>query len=264
MITKKDIISKITDEEEKIVISKVYDKYLTAYKNYEITYTDFLNPIVLSKIYTMFQYDNEIEVKLDGGFKRAERNIVTFINKNLYEACYDIPLTACKISYNAKYSKSLKHKDFLGALIGLGIKREKLGDINLFEDYAIVIMYKDMFSYITNNLEYVGRTKVKVSELDLKDVDKFFENKPTKEKVLTVSSLRADSVVASAFNLSRNNAQSYIKNEKLFINWVVVNSVSKEVKLNDIITVRGLGRIKINELKGNSKKGKEIINIKIY
>ncbi len=264
MISKKELLSKAMSDDEKILFSKIYDKYMKTYKYFETTNTDFLNPIVVSKMHSMFKFDSEIEIRLDGGLETAERKIVTFVNKNAYEPDINTPLCACKITYNSKFSKELKHKDFLGALIGLGIKREKIGDINLLENYAVVIIYSDIASFVLNNLQQIGRTKVKIEEVTLENVENLFESNPKKEKIVTVSSLRIDAIIAVAFNLSRSNAQKYIRNEKVFVNWSVANNASKEVKIDDIITVRGAGRIKIEQLKGISKKGKNILSIKIF
>ncbi len=264
MINRSEVLKNVVDNDEKVEIAKIYDKYLLAFKNYEITYSDFLNPALLVKVYNIFKYDNDVDIKIQGGFKTSERNIVVFINKNLYEMDYNLPLSFCKISYNKKYSKILQHKDFLGAIIGIGIKREKLGDINLFDEYAIVTVYKDITSYITNNLEYVGKTKVCIAEVTLDDCENIMQQKEKKEKVITVSSLRIDTVISTIFNLSRSNASKIINSEKVFLNWSVCSTVSKEIAEGDIVTVRGYGRVQISNSKGRSKKGKEILNIILY
>lgn len=266
MISKKEVLKNILDEDEKIIISKVYDKYLKTLKDFETTYTDFLNPSVLSKVTKIFKFDTDVQMEIDAGTKSnlSERYIVVFINKNLGSDEFLTPLTLCKISYNSKFGKELQHKDFLGALIGLGIKREKMGDISIFEDYALVTLYKDMISYILNNLDYVGRTKVKTEELDISEQNLPKVDKEKKSKLITVASLRLDTIVSGAFNLSRNNASKLIKSEKVFINWEMCNNISKELKNDDIVTARGYGRIKIENLKGKSKKGKEIINLILY
>ncbi len=264
MINKRDILNQISDNDEKIIISKVYDKYINAYKKYEISYTDFLNPAVTSKVNKIFKYDGEVDIFINGGFDISERNIAIFVNKNLYLDEVEAPITACKISYNNKFSKTLQHKDFLGSLIGLGIKREKLGDIHINEGYAIIIVYSDISSYIINNLEYVGRTKVLVEEINLNEYNKEINNKEYKEKTITVASLRLDNVISNVFNLSRSNASKLINNEKVFINWETISNISKDVKEGDIITARGYGRMKIDKVKGVSKKGKMILNIILY
>ncbi len=264
MLIKKDLLNVSDNNEEKIILSKVYDKYIDAYKYYEVTYTDFLNPIIISKLYSILKNDNDIDMFLEGGFKNAERNIIVFANNNLYENSYKTNVTACKILYNERFSKSLKHKDFLGSLLGLGLKREKIGDIKLFQNYAIAVINEDILSYIKNNLEYVGKTKVKVESVQLDLINELLETNNSKEQTITVSSVRIDAIIATTYNLSRSNAQKLIKSEKVFLNWSVVNSTSRELKINDVVTVRGSGRFKIMEYVGTSKKGKYIINIKIY
>ncbi len=263
MINRRDVLNS-TQSEEKIELSKIYDKYLRAYKNYEISFTEFINPVLLAKAYSVFKYDKDIDLKIDGGFEVSERNIIIFSNVNINDENYNSPLSFCKITYNTKYSGKLQHKDFLGSLIGLGIKREKIGDIHLFEECVVVIMYKDIVSYVINNLEYVGRTKVKVEEVTLEDCKDLFSNDSKKELTITVSSLRLDVVIAKVFNLSRSNVLKFINSDKVFINWLMCNNSSKELKDGDIITARGYGRIKILNIKGMSKKGKVILNIIMY
>ncbi|MDE6182172.1 MAG: hypothetical protein K2F59_03090 [Eubacteriales bacterium] len=263
MIKKQEILKYIKDKDDKILYSKVLEQLTFCEKNYEKTFTEFLPILKASEILSYInKYNIEQNIKVFGGYENAERVIILFSPEYLEIEDEDFTIDVLEISYNEKYSRELTHRDFLGSIIGLGIDRSKIGDIILEGNKAICFVQNSISSYIETNLERVGSTKVKVKSSLLKEYD--IPKPKYEEKTIIVSSLRLDSVLGHSFNLARGKIANIIKGEKAFLNWALETNVSKIVKENDIITLRGFGRIKILEITGKTKKDRIVLNIIKY
>lgn len=260
MQNKYDVLNTIHDKDTKTEISKIFDKADDAYTNNKISITHFLSPTFVSKTLELIDYD-DLKICVYGGYENAERCICSFSPKNTVVKNDDYMIDILKITYNQKYSKELKHSDFLGSLMGLSINRDYIGDIIVEESLAYIFVCSKMSNFIIDNLQKVGRTNVKIekctTELDLfqKELD---------EIKTSVTSLRIDVILSKIFNLSRNEVKDLINGGKVFLNWIEISDSSKIVKDNDIITLRGYGRIKYLESTGVSKKGKIIIKYLKY
>ena len=170
-----------------------------------------------------------------------------------------IPKTYFEIEGNFKF-KSISHRDYLGALLNLGIKREKIGDIIIHDNFCQVVVSEDICDFIIINLEKVSKNKVKVKEITVKDIIESEQN--FKEISFTVSCLRLDSVIGGVYNLSRSESLKLIKGEKVHVDYEKIISPSKEIKTNSLISVRGHGRA-IIEIGDMTKKGRIKIRAKI-
>jgi len=223
-------------------------------KNKKERYTDFLNlssQKLLEKI--IFPY-KEIEYLFDGGFERAERKIA-IIYPNFISP-KEVPISALRIMGNLE---RLSHRDILGALLGLGIKRDKTGDIVLKDNVCDIIIHKDVESFVLMNLNKIGRENIKISSIKLSDIMQ--PEIKYKDIFSTVASLRLDSITASGFNISRSKASQLIKSGSANVNWEYKDDPSYQIKENDIISLRGFGRIELKEVKGITKKGRISIHI---
>ncbi|WP_317368266.1 YlmH/Sll1252 family protein [uncultured Tyzzerella sp.] len=263
MVNKQNILNNIQNKEDKILFSKIIDQLNFCVKNYENTFTDFL-PIlkyleinsILSKQYI------EQNIHFFGGFEDAERVVVGFFPEYTEPDEKSFPINLLEITYNEKYSRELTHRDFLGAILGLGIERTKVGDIIIENNRAICFLKNEIIDYININLDKVGNTKVKTKVLELKEYN--IKTPKMEEKNIIISSLRLDAVLSGAFNIARGRVSDYIKGEKAFVNFVIEATGSKNVKTGDIITLRGLGRIKILGVVGKTKKDRVVLNIAKY
>lgn len=235
--------------------NNLYNKLKIAeVKGFPIYTKEFYPPNVWSVIKDYCRH-NSLECYVEGSFPDSERRTINFnISNNLEE------VIILKVSYNDKFNR-LKHKDFLGALMGLGIKREKLGDIVLIDNECFFATFNDMEFYIIESLTKVGNVNVKVEKYD-SDTSKLVPN--FEEKVVLCSALRIDAVVASICNISRTNAVEFLSSGKVLINYSTIVQKNYEVKVNDRITVRGVGKFIINEIIGLSKSGRLKISIKKY
>jgi len=253
------LLKNIKDDEQKILFAKFIDKAVYCQKNFTAAFTEFFNIFKAGEF--LKEYQTDVCIKFFGGFDDAERVIAVFypdfieVNKN------DFPISAIKISYNAKYSKKLCHRDFLGSILSIGISRDKIGDIIVLDNYAIIFVKSEIADFIVFNVDRIGKTKVNLNIININDYNEIiYSKRQIYEKRITAASVRVDAIVSSAFNISRSKVSEIISAEKIFINWSKVLSGSKFVNENDIITVRGRGRIKIKEIRGNTKKGRMIIN----
>ncbi len=256
----KNILKSAADEEEKFALAKAVDRANIAIKSFRAEFSPFMDPYKAYKFKALLSSERDIKISLFGGYDMAERLKLGFFPE--YEEIDEsaFPITAIEIKYNSQFSSNITHRDFLGSILGLGITREKLGDIILEDSKAVAFADSDIADYICINLEKVKRTKVRCQILE--------NYKPKEaeitEKRFTVASLRLDAVLSNAFNLSRGKTSDLIKGEKAYLNWKNETSLSKTVAENDIITLRGYGRIKILEVIGTTKKDRILINIGIY
>lgn len=255
----KNILKMASDDDEKILLAKTIDKANIAIKTHRSEFSVFMDPYKAHKFKSFISSQREIDVMLYGGYDMAERLKLGFFTEYDTPDVNDFPITTLEIKYNSQFSSSLTHRDFLGSVLGLGITREKIGDIILESSRAIVYCDEDIADYISFNLDKVKRTKVNCSVI----TDYMPPVAEMSEKKFTVSSLRLDAIVSHAFNISRGKAADYIKSEKVFVNWKNEISVSKPIAENDVITLRGYGRIKVLEILGTTKKDRILLNIGI-
>lgn len=221
-------------------------------------YSEFLN------LYEQTVLFNEIKYgfTLYGGFEDAERKLACFGDENEFGYAPAPPIALVKVSpLSQKFSDDLTHRDFLGSLIGLGIKREALGDIVITGNTAYVFCLESICRYITDNLIKVRRTSVKCET-----VENLPENalpKP-KEKLLIVSSMRLDTGISAVYDISRSKSAALVESEKVFINSKLTDSLSKSIEIGDTVSVRGYGRFRYKDIAGGTKKGRTRIICEIY
>ena len=234
-----------------LIVERAKDLYSQAQKKGR-AFTDFLNPVEASALFSV--YKNKI--RAFGGYPDAERKIIGF-----GDVCdEDFPVVALSVTCDTRFNKPPGHRDYLGALLGLGLVRDKIGDIRCGENGAVVYAVRDIAGYITANLERVGKAAVKIAE---SVVFPDLNNNETTVKI-NVASLRLDAVVSSAFKIARNKAAALIESEKVLVNWQIAAKPSKTLNQGDILTVRGYGRVKIGTEAGRTKKDRMILEVVKY
>lgn len=199
--------------------------------------------------------------KLFGGYEYSERQMAAFLpDAFCYEYFY--PISILRIQpLQKKFSETLSHRDYLGAILNLGIERSKIGDILVREDNTVLFVHNSLEAFVTEELRRIRHTAVMVTAEDMQD----FSYQPNiEEKKGTVSSLRLDSLLALAFSSSRSKLVSYIEGGKVFVNGKLVTSNGCQIKEDDIISVRGLGRFQYKELLAQTKKGRYYVMIYLY
>lgn len=174
----------------------------------------------------------------------------------------DPPFDCMKIApVNRKFAEELTHRDYLGAIMNLGIERSMLGDIVMKDGNAYVFVLKKMSRYLVENLTTIRHTTIFAEVTE--DAGEIL--KPEFEEIVgTVSSIRLDSIVALCGRLSRTKAAAYIEAEKVFINGQVATNVSRNLKDGEIISVRGVGKFKFDSAGGQTKKGRTVVTLLKY
>ncbi len=202
------------------------------------------------------------KLSLDGGYPGAERRMACFGSAEDcgYEACP--PLVCIKIAPIApKFAGELTHRDFLGAAMGLGIKREMLGDIIVHQKCGYMFCSESLADYICQSLESVGRTAVKCTIAQALPVE---STELPPEQELIIGSVRLDAVAAAVYGLSRGEAKQAVEKGLVSINSVLSQSPAAHLNEHDIVSFRGKGRFIFEGLRRETKKGRLWAAVRIY
>ena len=228
----------------------------TAYQRGIAVFSDFLNLNELNIFQSLRGEFSYLETETFGGYELAERQIAVFRPEApVFYA--DYPVKCLKITpLNAKFAEELNHRDYLGAVLNLGIDRACLGDILVEEDAAYLFCLERMADFIRDNLIRIRHTSVYVEQVE---AENFHYEPKYKEVSGTVASVRLDKLLALAFNASRSSLTGLIEGGKVFVNGKLVTSNGYEPKVGDLISVRGMGRFRFRETGGQSKKGREYV-----
>lgn len=219
------------------------------------TFSDFLN---LEEISLLKSLHTESEYNLYGGYDNADRCVASFGECEEYQ----YPISCIKIEpANQKFADELSHRDFLGALMNLGINRSTLGDIIVTNNTGYLFCLNSIKEYILQNLDRIKHTTVRCTESVLPA--EIAEKKPEPVE-LTVSSQRVDIIVAAVFKLSRNAVTQLVNQEKVFINSKIAYKESLTLKSGDIVSVRGKGKFIFDGEIRQTKKNKSVIGIRLY
>lgn len=262
-MVKEEILRKLSKSEDKLIVSKVLDRFILCEKAKKLTITDFLDPRLQSIVSKCLEADNIDNYLFYGGYAGAERAVVAFCPSDM-RATEEPELAGLFkiLKISLMHRENVNHRDYLGALMGLGIKREKVGDILVKDDYCLVIVHNDMADFIRYNLDKVGNVKVQV---DFQEMESLSAYEPkVKDIRTTVASLRLDSVASAGFGMSRSKVADFIKAEKVNLNWEIMPSVTKTVKEGDIISIRGKGRVVLQEVGKTTKKDRISVYLKKF
>ncbi|MCH5317396.1 MAG: hypothetical protein J1E05_05415 [Eubacterium sp.] len=220
------------------------------------TFSDFLNMEEKSLLESL---KLNTEYCFFGGYDMAERCVAAF-GYGCESA--EFPISIIKAEpVSPKFADKLSHRDFLGSLMGLGIKREVVGDIVIADNIGYIFCLNSIADYITQSLDKVKHTTVKCSVIDT--LPEAAQSIP-EEKQLIAASERLDVIIAAVYNFSRSEAKEFFINRKIFVNSALCANFSRTPKAGDIISVRGKGRFVYNGVLGNTKKNRLIISVGIY
>jgi RNA-binding protein YlmH len=229
------------NKEESMLQKRLVELSRLAYNRGIVVFSDFLNLNELNILHTTPKDMFLSQYKTYGGYDLSERQMAVFLPDALYYE-YEYPIQTIEVSpLNKKFSEDLTHRDYLGALMNLGIDRCKIGDIIAEDHKALIFVKEEMAEYVTDNLTQIRHTHVKATIGFQVDYEPRYE-----ELKGTVSSIRLDSVLALAYPLSRSKITSQIEAGKVFVNGKLITSNGYRLKENDIISVRKMGRIAYN------------------
>ena len=233
----------------------------SATKNY-YTFTDFLGLSEHSIFFDAKPNLKSLAYKAFGGDERCERVMIRFGDPEELGYKEPFPISIIKIQpKSAKFADKLTHRDFLGAILNLGIERSTLGDILIIENCGYLFAKSDIADYIASSLERIKHTDIRCEIVDSIPEGITFV---TEIKRIMLSGERLDAVVAKTYSLSREDAQSLFKKRLIFVNGKCTESTSYTPKADEIISVRGHGRFIYRGVVGTSKKGKLNAEVEVY
>ncbi len=242
-----------TNPEDREILARALDLAEVTSKSHRPQVTDFYNPYCCAMIARAVGYISGLAVAVDGGYPAAERSRVLIFPDYLVAGDVDAGLSFLAVQGRFRFN-TVTHRDYLGALLGLGLRREKLGDILVGEDGAQIIVATEVSEFIQMGLTSVGRVGVSVSAINraaLKPPVRDY-----REIKVTVQSLRLDTVAAHGFGLSRTKISREIAVGKIFLNWRLCLEPAAPVRPGDMISARGRGRVAVEQTGGQTKKGR--------
>lgn len=248
-------------KEEMMFQKRLVELSRIAYHRGIVTFSDFLNLNELNILHTTPKDQFLCRYETFGGYHLAERQIVAFLPDALYYE-YEYPFQQIEISpINQKFAEDLTHRDYLGAVMNLGIERCKLGDILATNERAILFVKEELSDYIMENLTRIRHTSIQTSLLSSIEPDYEPEYE---ERQGSVASIRLDTILSLAYPLSRSKLTSYIEAGRVFVNGKLITSNGYRLKEGDMISVRKMGRISYNGILSETKKGRYMISIRKY
>lgn len=253
-------LTKKQKEEDKLLEAKVFDKIKQSKNRNQFSHTDFLDlsqQELVKKIMTIHHFDHG---KLFGGYEGAERRMLIIFPQMIQEyidedSYYKKIVKGIRILLPKELYGTYEHRNYLGALMKLGIKREKIGDILIREDGADIIISIEIEKFLLENLKTLTRfQKAKISSISISEV----MVAPTKKEQFTINvpSMRLDCIVGELARCSRSSALALIQQERVFVNFKEELSQGKQISENTYITIRGKGRFRIVKIEGTTRSGR--------
>ncbi len=243
-------------------VDKAWDWLFRASEQHAVKLTDFLDPRQAYIFGTLAGRHPDAGVQLFGGHEQAERKRAWIAPDYMQSSEDSFQLSVLVItSEDAQFGK-LTHGDFLGSLLGLGLKRDKIGDIYVLEGQCHCVIASEIADYIRLQLQQVNRVHVRT---DLVPLSQLQTSAQTLEEMnISVASMRMDGIVSDVYRLSRAKVLPPIKNGRCKVNWKVEEDPSQILKAGDVISFQGFGRFRIIEAQGETKKGRIRLKVGKY
>jgi RNA-binding protein YlmH len=240
--------------DEKSFVDRAWEWVERAAVRHEVRRTDFLDPRQAFILLSLAGRSRDVTVRLDGGSPDAERKRALIAPD--YKPLDDEPMgiTVLSIESSDRRISELDHGDYLGAILGLGIKREKIGDLHVRPDGCHALIAEEIGDFIIGHMKQVHRLDVSVSLLPLSELQ---EVRPRLEEVaISVASLRLDGVASDVFRLSRSKILAPIRAGHCKVNWKTEDDPSTMLREGDVVSLKGFGRFKLLEVEGTTKSGR--------
>ncbi|MEB3164461.1 MAG: photosystem II S4 domain protein [Prochlorothrix sp.] len=232
--------------ENREILARVLDRAEQALRTWEIITTDFLSPPELAEVTPVLGRLTEVTWVAWGGYEQAERQRLALARSELPLDRDQVPLAALNIAGNFLFDAAT-HRDFLGALLGTGLVREKVGDLIVVGDRgAQAIVVPELVEFLGMSLNQVRSVPVKTTAIEFADLR--IQPPRTKELTTVEASLRLDAIASAGFGMSRSKMVDLIQSGEVRVNWKGITQASHGVKTGDLIAIRGKGRLSIGEI----------------
>ncbi len=248
--------------EDRLALAKVLDKAEQASVRNLPAATDFLSPQQRARALDLLRLAgiSESAYVLQGGYEGAERQVLQFLPDWMEPEIAETPIRCLRAVFREE--EQLTHRDFLGSLMGMGIVREKVGDILVAPGSADLLVLEGVADFLLRSWSSAGRTRLRVSAIGLESLHiPVIQRKEVRD---TVSSLRLDAVAASGFRLARGKAAALIESGKVQLNWRECVKPDKLLEAGDVVSARGFGKFELSEVGGLTRKGRVSIVLQIY
>ncbi len=230
--------------EHRDVVARVLDGVDQALRTWDVVTTDFLSPPELAEAQQVVGRLTEVTTLGWGGYAQAERQRLAIVRSELDLDPDRVPLALLAMAGNFLFDPA-SHRDFLGAILGTGIVREKLGDLVLLGDRGAQLI-------LEMNLTQVRSVPVKTQTIPWEDL----RVRPPQTKTLTTveASLRLDAIASAGFGMSRSKMADLITGGDVRVNWKTITQASHSVKSDDLIAIRGKGRLVVGPIAVTKKE----------
>lgn len=250
-------------DQDRFILLKVLDKAQTAMKTWGYTCTDFLDPFKRALVRDLLLHIKGLQYIEFGGYENANRQSFVFMTSDMSKELFEPDQMFALVSVTPTAGiDALTHRDYLGAVMNLSINRDFFGDIVLNPKGCMIIGKKSIIETIHTSLTNVGKYTVSTQMESLEDI--IVPEEKVNEQSISVSSLRLDGIISKAFHISRSDAADYIKSGKVFVNYKETIDLSKSISENTVISCKGLGKMELLEVSGETKKGRLRIKINVY
>lgn len=263
-MTKTELLNKFAkDPEERVVLARALDQMDRAANRSIPCATQFLSPAQRAALEPLIAASGRPKHLFHGGYEGAERTVCVFLpdwqEAEDWDAAEELAAIQCVYPPTGA---ELTHRDLLGGLMGIGLTREKVGDILAGESAAQIVCMKEAAPIILSQFEQAGRYRLRLKEIPLTDL----APAPAQVKLIhdTVSTLRLDAVLASGFSLARAKAADAVTGGRVSVNHRECLKPDRPVGEGDVLTCRGLGKCVLKTVGGQSRKGRIIIEIERY
>lgn len=248
--------------EDRLALAKVLDKAEQAASRNIPASTDFLSPQQRLRAQDLLRLAGipETAYVLQGGYEGAERQIFLFLPDWLEAENAESPIRCLRAAFREEEKPT--HRDFLGSLMGMGIVREKVGDILVARGSADLLVLEGVADFLLQSWTSAGRTKLSVSAIEPENLH--IPTVQRKEVRDTVSSLRLDAVASSGFRLARGKAAALIESGRVQLNWRECVKPDKLLEAGDVVSARGFGKFELSEVGGLTRKGRISIVLQVY
>lgn len=250
-----------TEKELKQLRMRLMELAEKAYNSSQYFFTGFLSLAEQNEYYQIQRQTGHVDAMLWGGSDGCERRMLRFGSEEMFGYEEAFPIRCIRMEpLLQKFADTLTHRDFLGALMNLGIERSTLGDIAIKDNVGYVYCTDAMAAFITDNLDKVKHTHVKCTICE--GMEK--AGQQLTEKSVTVSSERLDGVIAKLYQLSRSACMEQFRLKKIFVNGRLCENNSMTLKEGDVVTVRGYGKFIYRGVSYTNKKGKLCVTAELY
>ena len=231
-------------------------------QQHSVKLTDFLDPRQAFILSTLVNRTTDVQVRFFGGHENSERRraMVAPDYRMLDEE--DMGISLISVTALDDKLKELDHSDYMGSILALGIKRDKIGDIHVSDSGCHFLVAAEVADYMRLNLQQVHRVHVQTELLPLEQLQA--ADTKLEEVGLSVASLRLDGIVSDVYHLSRAKILVPIKAGRCKVNWKQEEDPSKPLKAGDVVSLQGFGRFKVLEVEGLTKKGRFRVKIGKY